>query len=207
MPKITHIIQQKDKDRANIYLDGKFAFGITLESLLQNHLKVGQELSDEHLSVLKSQSGQDKIFVQALRFVVSRPHSEREVNLWFKRKKVSPEQSKGAFARLKKLGLVDDEKFASWWIEQRTVFRPKPKQVLRQELRARGITDEVFENAFVDTETISDLEIAKKITEKRWQRLKVLPKKAAKQKLLQYLAGRGFSYEVARQAIDEVEGK
>lgn len=208
MPIVTRIVQQKDQNRVSVYLDGKFAFGITLESLMANGLKVSQELSSEQIDSLKNQSNKDKVFARVLQFVTSRPHSEKEVNLWFKKKKVDdPDVIKSVFDRLKKLELVDDEKFAKWWIEQRTVFRPKPKRVLKQELRMKGISDDTFENAFENTETVDDLAIAKKLAEKRWQRLKALPKKERKLKLLQFLAGRGFSYDVAKDAIDELEAK
>lgn len=208
MPTVTRIVQQKDQNRVNIYLDGKFAFGITLESLMHNSLSVGKELTSDQVALLKNQGDKDKVFGRVLRFITSRPHSEKEVNLWFKKKKVDdPDVIKSVFDRLKKLELVDDEKFARWWIEQRTVFRPKPKRVLKQELRMKGISDDIFDNAFEDTETTDDLEIAKKIVAKRWERLKALPKKEAKFKLMQFLAGRGFSYDTSCQAIDELEAK
>lgn len=207
MPQITRIVQQKDQNRVSVYLDGKFAFGITLESLLQNNLSVGKELTKEQIDSLKEQSSQDKVFARAIRYVTSRPHSEREIKLWLKKKKIEESLQGETLQRLKKLGLVDDLAFAKWWIEQRTVFRPKPKRVLKQELRIKGITDDVFENAFTDTETVDDLEIAKKLALKRWERLKTLPGNVAKQKLLQFLAGRGFSYDVARDAIDELDKK
>lgn len=205
MATITRIVQQKDQKRVNIYLDGKFAFGLTLESLMSNSLKVGQELSSEEVGILKNQSDKDKVFARVLRFVTSRPHSEKEVNLWFKKKKVDDQDViKSVFDRLKKLELVDDEKFAKWWIEQRNTFRPKPRRVLKQELRMKGISDDIFENAYAEVETIGDLVIAKKLAEKRWQRLKSLPQKEAKQKLMQFLAMRGFSWDIVRGVIDQI---
>lgn len=209
MPQITRIVQQKDQNRVNVYLDGKFAFGITLESLLQNSLSVGKELTKEQIDSLKEQSSQDKIFARALRFVTSRPHSEKEIRLWFRRKKLDKDTGlqEKVLDRLKKLGLVNDLAFAKWWIEQRTTFRPKPERVMKQELRMKGIKDEIIEEALEDTETDTDIEIAKKLALKRWERLKTLPGNVAKQKLLQFLAGRGFSYDVARDAIDELEAK
>lgn len=205
MHHISRIVQQKDQNRVSVYIDGKFAFGLTLESLLQNNLTVGKTLTKEEVSALKNQSDQDKVYARALRFVTSRPHSEKEIKLWFKRKKIEEALQGETLKRLEKLGLVDDLAFAKWWIEQRTVFRPKPKRVLRQELRVKGITDDIFESAFEDTETETDAQIAKKIAAKRLERLKGLPRREAKQKLLQFLAGRGFSYSAASQAIDELE--
>ncbi|TSC90125.1 MAG: regulatory protein [Microgenomates group bacterium Gr01-1014_5] len=201
MPQITRIVQQKDQNRVSVYLDGKFAFGVTLESLLSNHLKVGQELSGGQIDTLKEQSNQDKVFTRVLRFVTSRPHSEREIKLWFKKKKVDEVVQGVALNRLTKLGLVDDLAFAKWWIEQRTVFRPKPQKILKYELRIKGIRDEIIEEALGQTETQTDLEIAIRVAEKRWPRLRALPEKEARKKLAEFLARRGFSWETIKKVL------
>ena len=48
MNEITQITPQiKDKRRCNIYLDGKFCCGLTLEATVKNRLKVGQIITPE----------------------------------------------------------------------------------------------------------------------------------------------------------------
>src|SRR5258708_21103451 len=42
------------------------------------------------------------------------------------------------FAKLKNLELIDDTKFAKWWIEIRQSFSPKSKRVLNNELQIKG---------------------------------------------------------------------
>ncbi|OGY12047.1 MAG: hypothetical protein A3A58_01355 [Candidatus Blackburnbacteria bacterium RIFCSPLOWO2_01_FULL_41_27] len=204
MPQITRIVQQKDQNRVSVYLDGKFAFGVTLESLLQNNLSVGKELTKEQVASLINQSGQDKVFSRVLRFVTSRPHSEKEIKLWFKKKKVDEVVQGVVLNRLTKLGLVDDLAFAKWWIETRTVFRPKPQKILKYELRIKGIKDEITEEALGQTETQTDLEIAIRVAEKRWPRLKALPEKEARKKLAEFLARRGFSWGTIKEVADKL---
>ena len=53
MSKITKIEPQvKNKDRVNIYLDGEFKLGCSLELAMLNHLKNDVEISDEQLEQL-----------------------------------------------------------------------------------------------------------------------------------------------------------
>ena len=53
MSKITKIEPQvKNKDRVNIYLDGEFKLGCSLELAMLNHFKNDVEISDEQLEQL-----------------------------------------------------------------------------------------------------------------------------------------------------------
>ena len=49
MPDITKISPQKRKDRYNIFLDEKFAFGVSLTTLVSQSLKIGSKLESEQI--------------------------------------------------------------------------------------------------------------------------------------------------------------
>tara|TARA_Y100000310_G_scaffold260414_1_gene269335 strand:- start:1220 stop:1840 length:621 start_codon:yes stop_codon:yes gene_type:complete len=200
VPTITRITQQKDSNRANIYLDGKFAFGLSLEGILQNNLKTGKVLSQEAIDNLRGGAEEEKVYNKVLRFVTSRPHSEYEIKLWFRRKKVNPEQVERVFDRLKNLDMVDDKVFARWWIEQRLTFRPKSQRALIVELRQKGVEREVIEDVLANVE-FNEVEVAQKVAEKQKGRLKNLPQDLRNRKLSEYLARRGFSWEVVKQIL------
>ena len=54
MSEITAITPQiKDKRRCNVYVDGRFCCGLTLETTVKNRLKVGQSITEEQLSDMK----------------------------------------------------------------------------------------------------------------------------------------------------------
>jgi regulatory protein len=80
----------------------------------------------------------------AYRFVSYRPRSEREFKEYLKKKliqwKVAGDVSVvKAVARMRELGYVDDRKFVSWWVSQRTEFRPKGRRAIVGELIRKGI--------------------------------------------------------------------
>ncbi len=52
MSKISKIKLQKNKKRVNVYLDGKFAFGLVLDIFAKAGLKTGQELSEKEIENL-----------------------------------------------------------------------------------------------------------------------------------------------------------
>ena len=67
MNEITAITPQiKDKRRCNIYVDGRFYCGLTLEATIKNRLKVGQVISPEKLSEIQLESEKNTAFDKAL---------------------------------------------------------------------------------------------------------------------------------------------
>ena len=53
MAKITKIaVQEKDKTRCNVFLDGEYAFSLSAESVFKLHLKKGEELTEKQIKEL-----------------------------------------------------------------------------------------------------------------------------------------------------------
>ena len=56
MGEITAITPQiKDKRRCNVYVDGRFYCGITLETAVKNRLKAGQTIDEKRLDELQGE--------------------------------------------------------------------------------------------------------------------------------------------------------
>ena len=67
MNEITAITPQiKDKRRCNIYIDGRFCCGLTLEATVKNRLKVGQIITPEQLAEIQLDSEKNTAFDKAL---------------------------------------------------------------------------------------------------------------------------------------------
>lgn len=199
MAIITSIKPQKSKKRVNIYLDGKFGFGIDLENFVKLHLKVEQELTDDEVKRIVKQAEFAKTLDKLLGFATLRPRSEKEIKDWLRRKKVHESLFIKLFERLRHFELIDDTKFARWWIEQRVEFRKKGKRALVFELRNKGIGADII------TAVLADAEI-----DEPGMALELLTKKAGswdEEKCLRYLAGRGFDWETARAAVDDYLSK
>lgn len=202
MGTITRIVQQKDKTRANVYLDGKFAFGILLEEMLKRGLRVGRELSLNEVEQIKGQDQIGKVYGYSLRFATARPRSEKEIKLWFKRKKIEENTTVAVFEKLKKLELADDLKFARWWVGQREEFRPKSPAALKSELLQKGVAREIIDEVLVSV-VQGEEELARRVLEKKMARFHKLPRDEKRQKITGMLARNGFSWEVIRKLVDE----
>jgi len=200
VPIITSIKSQKKKDRVNIYLDDKFGFGLDLENLVKLGLKVDQELTDEEIADIVKKAEFQKTLDKLLRFATLRPRSEKEIKDWLKRKKVHISLFDKLLKRLRQLSLLDDEKFAKWWVEQRQSFRPKPKRIMNYELRMKGVPKEIIEKVLGE-EKIDEEKMARELLKKKMYKWKNLEGFELRQKMSQYLAQKGFSWEIVEKVV------
>ncbi len=136
-----------------------------------------------------------------IKFTTIRPRSEFEIKRWLVRKKISGEDCKVALQELKKAGLVDDEAFARWWIEQRTTFRPKSLRMLILELVKKGVDKDLAQKV-VSESGLNDEELVFQLIEKRKRVWEKLDKETRKKKIVNFLSSRGFSWGVIRKVIN-----
>ena len=219
MPQITDIKpQKKNPKRFNIYVDGRFAFAVSSETLVKEGLKIEQELSEEEIQRLIKENEFQKVYDRVLNFFSYRPRSEKELSDWFVRKEIGEEIQKMVIPKIKELGLLNDEEFARWWLEQRATFRPAGKRLLKLELQRKGISGDIivklldcyFERSEKQGSYIakdSEKESAKKIAEKKLNTLKRFSGLELKQKLSAHLVRRGFDWETVKEVVDEITGK
>ena len=140
-----------------------------------------------------------------------RPHSAREVKDYlFKKtrdtrtktgdvkKGISPEVTARVFDRLTEKGYIDDEKFTRYWVENRSLTKGASRRKLQAELRAKGVESMIIERFLSESDRSDDDELQKVIAKKR-------ARYPDRQKLMQYLARQGFSYDDISAALDKTE--
>ena len=184
----------------NINLDGSFGFGIDLENLMKLQLKVNQELNEEEIKEIIKKAEFQKSLDKTINFCLVRPRSVKEVTDFFKRKEIDRTLQEEIVKRLEKLELIDDIKFAKWWIEQRLEFRSKSKKDIVQELRTKGVKQEIINQVLQNTE-IDEVKIAKELMKKKMYKWKNLEPRLTRQKITQYLAGKGFTWDVINKIL------
>jgi regulatory protein len=204
--------QQKDKNRINVMVDGKYRFSLDIFQYADLGIKVGREYTEEELVELETESQFGKVYARALEYCLMRPHSAKEMRDYLYRKtrdvmtktktgelKIRPGVSatitQRVFDRLVEKKYIDDEKFARFWVENRNLRKGSSKRKLQAELRAKGVEGGIIERLLVDSERRDENEIMKIIAKKR-------SRYPDDQKLMQYLARQGFSYDDIKQALN-----
>lgn len=146
---------------------------------------------------------------RALRFLSFRPRSEKEIIDYLKKKQVDSNTSQKVILKLKESNFLNDVEFAKWWVEQRTLIKPRAWRIIKIELKQKGISSEIIEELNINSESEeeNDLTMAIKLTQKRLPRYKNLSRQDLYQKLGKYLAYKGFDWETVKRSIDEVFSK
>lgn len=196
--KITALkVQKRDQDRVSVYLDDRFAFG--LPAIVAARLRQGQLLSDAEIESLQEQGSTEAAYDQVLGYLGYRPRSSSEVTAYLRKRELSDSQIEAVCSRLTRSGLLDDQEFARFWVENRERFRPRGAQALRYELRRKGISAEIVDEALASLDSSAS---AYHAAGNKARQLSHLDRPAFERKLVEYLARRGFDYDVARQAAE-----
>lgn len=138
-----------------------------------------------------------------------RPRTKKEVfdYLYKKSEKQSfltEEIINAAIKKLEEQGLINDLEFISWYIEQRTVHKHKGYIAIKHELNRLGIDKEMFERYIVEHPVDQD-EQAFMAIQNKWKRYIGLDRQKRFQKAAAYLSRRGFSFDVIKKTIAQLE--
>lgn len=202
MGKITEIREGKrNKKRVNVFIDGKFALALKVETVIKNKLRVGSELTDGLMVQLVGKDNAERAMDIAVRYLGYRPRSEAEIGTKLRGRGFSEDVTNNVIARLKEQGLVDDTAFARFWKENRETFSPRSSWLTRRELRQKGVADEVV-NQVVDTG--EDENNAYQAAQGKARRLRAVDREIFRQRLGEYLKRRGFNYGVINQTINKI---
>jgi regulatory protein len=198
--KITALkVQKRNRERVNVYLDGKFAFG--LARIVAAWLRVGQDLSDERIAELKAQDDKEATYQKVLRYLSYRERSEAEIRQYLHKRQVDESLIEDITHRLLRSGLVDDRRFAQRWVENRSEFRPRGRRALSYELRQKGIPNQIIDEV---VEQIDEAELAYQAALKRSEKLSQFQWPVFRKKMYAYLSRRGFSYDTAANIVNRV---
>lgn len=196
--KITDIkAQVRTVGRYSVFIDGKYSFSLSDVGLMDQQVRIGQEVSKERVKELKQRSNDDKLYGATLRYLGIRPRSEWEVRSYLHRKQASPALTDSILNKLSKDGYINDFSFAQAWVASRRLLRPTSKRKLQQELRSKRVSDEVIGQVLAGDDTDERQQLRELASKKRGRYTEDI-------KLMQYLVRQGFSYEDVKAVVSEL---
>lgn len=188
--------QVKNPARVSVYVDGNYALSLNHSQLLDQKLHVGLQVDQARVDALKHASDFGKAYERSLMFAMLRPRSNREMRDYFRRKKWDAQDCEAILQKLAAKGYVNDQIFAKSWVQSRALTKNMSRRKLILELKQKGVAEPIIQQVLQDGDyneqsALHDL-IAKKRRLARYQ---------DPQKLIQYLARQGFSYEDIKSAM------
>ena len=121
------------------------------------------------------------------------------------KKRGTPEDIANAVLfRLQEQGFVNDRDFARYWVESRQRTKKVSRRIISGELRAKGISDEIIDEAMNEISDEDEFAIAMEFASKKARSLSRLENSIAYRRLHGSLSRRGFSGSVTSRVLAEL---
>lgn len=123
-------------------------------------------------------------------------------------KNVPPEIATRLLDRFVEVGLIDDDAFARAWVESRQPGKGLARRALAQELRRKGIDDEVARAALDEIDPADEESAARGLVRKKLRSLSRVDDTTATRRLVGLLARKGYPSGMAFAVVrDELAGR
>lgn len=105
--------------------------------------------------------------------------------------------------RFTDVGLIDDAAFANAWVESRHRGRGLGKRALAQELRRRGVDDELARDALEELDPDQEEATARALVRKKLRSMRSLDRQVAMRRLIGMLARKGYPGSLAMTVVKQ----
>lgn len=214
MGEITAITPQvKDKRRCNVYVDGRFCCGVTLEAAVKYRLKAGMTIDEARLDEIQSESEKNTALDKALTHIAACSKTEKDVREFLRKKGYLPSVEAYVVGKMREYGFIDDAAYAKAYARGAT--KKKGRRLIAYELRGKGIAEEDITRAFFELEAesedafyegaTSEIDAAEQIAEKFMRGKEADEKTVAA--LYRRLTSRGFDADVVKETVARYKNK
>ena len=199
-------IQHKRKDRCSVYLDGEFAFGISVDLLVQFGLTRGKALTSGQIEEIQYEGKKRNAKERAVRFLSFRDRSEKELRDKLKDLQFESGIIDWVIDEMKRMNLIDDERFAMTLARHKIMTKPMGEYLLRRELKAKGVPDAIIQTAVDKTYKNHDpMDLASQLAVRQMKKYRHIDPIKAKKRVSDFLLRRGFGWDIIHDVLDGLE--
>ena len=138
----------------------------------------------------------------AMQYLTAKDRTVSEMQEYLDGKAFGEADVDAAVARLQELGLLDDRRYARRFVETRLATKPVSRRHLYEQLRGHGLSEEIIREAMELADTDTERENALAVARKYARQFAALEPDKRRQRVLNRLEARGYSYDVARAAFE-----
>lgn len=199
MARISSIrVQEKNSSRCNVYVDGEFFAGISLELVMQFRLKVDMEIDKKLLYEILNENEKKDALNKAISYISKTLKTKRQIKDYLIKKGYSEDVAWYCVDKLKEYGYIDDCSYSKRYIE--SLSKSQGRRLIEYKLMMKGVKKEDISSAYEEID-VDSKESAKLIAEKYLKNKEKTKETIAK--AYRYLIGKGFSYEEVEYALSQ----
>lgn len=196
-------IEEQTKTKFKVYLDGTFAFVLYKGELKRFGIKQGENLAQENYEKIQNEVLLKRAKKRAMHLLEDMDRTESALREKLKAGQYPENAISGAIEYVRSFGYLDDARYAENFVMSRK--DTKSKREIKALLSQKGVSDDLiclaFEQCYSED---SEEEAIRRILRKK----KVDPERMEEQeyqKILGYLARKGFRYEVIRHVVSDYD--
>lgn len=191
-------IQKKNKNRVNLYIDEEFYCGLSVETVMKNHLKEGQSVNENSINYLVTQTEKENALAKAANYISKAQKTKKEITKYLFQKGYDEEVVNFVIEKLEEYNYIDDSLYAKNYIKFKNKNNGSRK--IEMELKQKGVNEELLKQSLIDfaDDRKSVLPVALKYMKNKEKDLK------NKQKAYRFLASKGYNSEDIIYALNQI---
>ena len=146
-------------------------------------------------------------YLYAVRLLTASKKSEKEILKRLLEKGYAEEVGRGIIQTLKTQGILSNQKLAEETIQLATQVKRYGRNRIFLELRKKGVSETDIARSLEHYPKALERENAEALASERWERLKHIEPQKRKKRLYDFLAARGFDFELCRELVNQMETK
>jgi regulatory protein len=184
-----------------LYTDGRLWTAVDRASFERAPLAEGDEVDEEIYLDALARAQEKTAYEAALTALDRSAKTEKALRRWLSQRGYLEGPIDAAMARLQRARLIDDGAIAERLTEAGSAGGMS-KNAIKRKLRSKGVGEEEIESALEAVSDEDQLQSAKRLAQKLYPKYEREERRAARAKLSQALARRGFSWDVIAQALE-----
>ena len=181
------------------------------EVIVKYKLRSGMEVEDGSLQQWILEADTKMAYDQSLRYLQYRARTRKQLCDYLARRGFGKEAMEAAADKLEGYHFLDDADYAARYIRGKKSDKPMGRRRMAQELKARGISEEILQTAMEGYSEEEEQEQAIRLGETCAKRYRDLPAEEFRVKVGRTLKRRGFDWDTVRHVLrrlqEEEEGQ
>ena len=197
MGKITSIeIEKHNKNRSNIYIDGRYYCSLNNLTILQNRLEVGHVVTPSHIKEMQFDSEKDTAFERTLKYISKSMKTKHQIRIFLEQKGYLDDIIEYVIKKLSEYKYIDDEFYATSLAKE--LSQKYGEYGVRFKLGEKGLSDKNIDIALSKLNRKDYLNGALSLAKKYLVNKDI---NTNKDKLYNYLLQRGYDTYIIKEVI------